>query len=180
MSTVEIELPAWAVASRKRRAHIARVTALALSWAQDIGVDASERDAWADAARWHDALRDARESALRAQVPQLDWPTSLLHGPAAAARLEKGGERRTSVLDAIYWHTVGNAKWDRTGRVLYMADFLEPGRQFDREKRASLAANVASDFDGTFREVVLLRLGERVKAGDNLLPETRELWQSMQ
>jgi HD superfamily phosphohydrolase YqeK len=180
MSTAEIQLPAWSVTTPKRRAHIARVTALAIAWADALGVDETEREAWSDAARWHDALRDAEEHELRAIVPNLDWPASLLHGPAAAAKLSEDGERRTSVLDAIRWHTVGNARWDRTGRVLYMADFLEPGRRFDRERRARIAAGVPSDLDGAFREVVHMRLAERVGSGERLLPATSELWESVQ
>ncbi len=180
MSVAEIELPEWAVASPKRRAHIARVNALALSWADALRVDREERDAWSDATRWHDVLRDAGEAELRALVPQLDWRASLLHGPAAAARLAEDGERRASVLEAIFWHTVGTAKWDRTGRVLYMADFLEPGRTFDREKRAQLAARVPDDFEGAFRDVVRMRLGDRIASRERLLPETAALWESVQ
>jgi HD superfamily phosphohydrolase YqeK len=139
-----------------------------------------EREAWRDATRWHDALRDASESELRAIVPHLDWPASLLHGPAAAARLAENGERRTGVLDAIYWHTVGNAGWNRTGRVLYMADYLEPERKFDRELRAKLAARVPQDLDGVFREVVERRLGPRIAAKEKLRPESIALWESVQ
>jgi len=180
MSVAEIELPEWTVASPKRRAHIARVNALALSWADALRIDRDERDAWSDATRWHDVLRDAGEAELRALVPQLDWRASLLHGPAAAARLAEDGERRASVLDAIFWHTVGTAQWDRTGRVLYMADFLEPGRTFDREKRAQLAARVPGDFDGVFRDVVRMRLGDRIASREKLLPETVALWEGVQ
>jgi HD superfamily phosphohydrolase YqeK len=180
MSTAELELPAWGVASPKRRAHIARVTTLALSWADAMGVDGAERDAWRDATRWHDSLRDATEAQLRVIVPHLDWPASLLHGPASAAKLADDGERRASVLDAIYWHTVGNARWDRTGRVLYMADYLEPGRPFDSKERARLASTVPTDFDGTFRAVVKRRLGEKVASGEALRPESAALWASVQ
>lgn len=180
MNAAELELPAWGIASPKRRAHIARVTELALSWADAMRIDQAERDAWRDAARWHDALRDASETQLRAIVPHLDWPASLLHGPAAAARLAEDGERRTSVLEAIFWHTVGNASWDRTGKALYLADFLDPGRQFERKARARLAANVAGDFDDTFREVVTLRLGARIASGEKLRAETVALWESVQ
>jgi HD superfamily phosphohydrolase YqeK len=179
MSVPEVELPAWAVASPRRRAHIARVNALALSWADALGIDPEERDAWSDATRWHDALRDAGEAELRALVPHLDWPASLLHGPAAATRLEEGGESRSAVLEAIFWHTVGNARWDRAGRVLYMADFLDSGREFDREKRARLAARVPDDVEGTFREVVRMRLGDRVASGEKLRPESAALWESV-
>ncbi|MDQ2768612.1 MAG: hypothetical protein M3Y30_15835 [Gemmatimonadota bacterium] len=178
MTTAEIDFPAWGIASPKRRAHIARVTELANVWADAMRIEPSERAAWRDAAAYHDALRDASESELRAIVPHLDWPASLLHGPAAAARLADDGERRASVLDAIYWHTVGSARWDRTGRVLYMADYLDPERKFDRATRATLAARVPRAFDGVFREVVELRLGPRVAAKDALLPESIALWES--
>lgn len=180
MNGVDRELPAWAIATAKRRMHLARVTGLAMSWASEMGIEHDERTAWRDATRWHDALRDAKEPALRAILPHLDWPTSLLHGPAASARLAEDGERRRSVLDAIYWHTVGMATWDRTGRVLYMADYLEPARRFEREARAAVAARVVGDFDGAFRDVVRLRLGKRVSAGEMLRAETAALWESVQ
>jgi len=180
MSVTEIELPVWAVASPRRRAHIARVNALALSWADAMRVDRDEREAWSDATRWHDALRDASEAELRAIVPEVDWPTSLLHGPAAATQLARDGESRGAVLEAIFWHTIGNARWDRTGRALYMADFLEPGRQFDREARAKLASAVPDDFEGTFRKVVRMRLAEKVASGQKLRPESAALWESVQ
>ena len=65
----------------------------------------------------------------------------MLHGPAAAARFEREGETRQGVLDAVRYHTIGYLEWDRTGRALYMADFLEPGRSFSkREPRVSRGA----------------------------------------
>lgn len=180
MSDDGLELPAWAVASPARRAHIARVTELALSWGAALRIDGEEREAWRDAARWHDALRDASDAELRAIVPDLDWSAPLLHGPAAAARFAQDGERRTSVLDAIHWHTIGNAEWDRTGRMLYMADFLEPARTFDREERERLAARVTTDFEGTYREVVKRRLAARIASEAPLRAETIALWESVQ
>jgi HD superfamily phosphohydrolase YqeK len=180
MTGDDVELPAWAVASPKRRAHIARVTELATSWADAMNVNREEREAWRDAARWHDALRDLGEAELRAIIPHLDWPATLLHGPAAALRLAEEGERRTSVLDAIYWHTVGNPRLDRTGRALYMADYLEPERQFERKHRAKIAARVPEDFEGAFREVVRHRLGPKIAAGEPMRAETTALWESVQ
>lgn len=180
MIAQELVLPAWGIASPRRRAHIVRVAALAERWAEALRIDREERDAWRDAALWHDALRDATESELRAIVPDLDWPASVLHGPAAALRLAADGEARASVLDAIRWHTVGTPRFDRTGRVLYLADYLEPGRAFDREWRAEIAARVAGDLDGAFREVVRHRLATKIESGERLHPETAALWESVQ
>lgn len=170
------ELPVWARVGERRRAHIERVTALMLRWAGEMAVDDATAAAWRDAGRWHDALRDASEEELRALVPQCGWPTELLHGPAAAARLASAGETRTGVLEAIRWHTIGHPGWDHTGRALYMADFLEPGRRFMRADRALLAGLVPRDFDGVFRHVVRLRLEWAVREGHEVHHETVALW----
>ncbi len=180
MIAQELVLPAWGIASPKRRAHIVRVAALAEQWADALGLCRAERDAWRDAALWHDALRDATEPELRAIVPDLDWPAGELHGPAAAVRLAADGEARASVLDAIRWHTTGTPLFDRTGRILFMADYLEPGRAFDREWRAEIASHAPDDLDGAFREVVRHRLTKRIESGERLHPETAALWESVQ
>lgn len=169
-------LPAWAEVSERRRAHIARVTALLDHWAQQLQLSADEAQAWHDAGRWHDALRDASTETLRTLGGDQERPVETLHGPAAAAKLASEGESRHDVLEAIRWHTVGQASWARVGRALYMADFLEPGRQFSRAERAFLADHLVHDFDGVFRQVVQLRIEWTVREGKALFPETVALW----
>jgi HD superfamily phosphohydrolase YqeK len=174
MST--IVLPAWAEVGEKRRAHVERVTALLDRWAAELGLAHDEAQAWHDAGRWHDALRDASTETLRALSGDAERPVETLHGPAAAVQLATTGETRGAVLDAVRWHTVGHAGWDRTGRALYMADFLEPGRQFARADRAFLADHLVHDFDGVFRQVVRMRIEWTVREGKALFPETVALW----
>ena len=172
-------LPDWAQVGERRRAHIARVTALLDRWALALRLPAEEAQAWHDAGRWHDALRDATEPALRALTPGVDRPHPVLHGPAAAARLQAEGERREDVLEAVRWHTVGHGDWARTGRALYMADFLEPGRQFLQADRAFLAQHLPHDFDGVFRQVVRMRLDWTLREGKALFPEAVDLWNTV-
>ena len=171
-----IDLPAWARVTEKRRGHIARVTALLDRWASELRLTPDEARAWHDAGRFHDALRDATEAELRALIPDTTLPTQILHGPAAAKHLAREGETREEVLEAVRWHTVGNGAWSRTGRALYMADFLEPGRAFARTDRAFLAAHLPHDFDGVFRQVVRQRLEWSLREGNRLYPETVSLW----
>lgn len=171
-----LQLPAWARVSEKRRGHIARVTTLLDTWSCELGLSLSECAAWHDAGQWHDALRDASESELRATSGDHEHPVTMLHGPAAAIRLAGDGESRVDVLEAIRWHTLGAADWSRTGRALYMADFLEPGRPFSNADRAFLAAHVPDDFDGVFRQVVRARIEWTVREGKLLYPETAALW----
>jgi 2-amino-4-hydroxy-6-hydroxymethyldihydropteridine diphosphokinase len=167
------------VVSARRCAHIARVTALLDRWAGEMGVGAVEAQAWHDAGLWHDALRDATEDALRATVGDATMPAGVLHGPAAAVRLAAGGERRDDVLEAVRWHTVGSPAWGRTGRALFMADFLEPGRRFMEHDRAFLASQLPNDFDAVFRLVVRMRLEWTLREGKGIFPQTVELWNAV-
>ena len=171
-----IDLPPWAQVSATRREHIARVTSLLGAWSAALGMSASACAAWRDAGLWHDALRDASEADLRAWSGEPSLPVGLLHGPAAATRLAQMGETRTEVLDAIRWHTIGSDAWSRTGRALYMADYLEPGRKFSRADRAYLASQVPRDFGGTFRQVVRHRLEWSLREGHELYPTAVAMW----
>jgi 2-amino-4-hydroxy-6-hydroxymethyldihydropteridine diphosphokinase len=103
----------------------------------------------------------------------------MLHGPAAANHLGAEGESRVSVLDAIRWHTTGYGAWDRIGRALYMADFLEPGRTFMQGDRAFLASLVPTHFDAVFRQVVRMRLEWALREGKGFAPESVALWDSV-
>ncbi len=176
-AVVTIELPGWARAGNGRRAHIARVVQLLGRWAERMRLRDAEAAAWQDAGLWHDALRDADERELRSLVPDINLPLGVLHGPAAAARLESEGERRAAVLEAVRWHTLGRADWERTGDALYMADFLEPGRPFEEARRAALADTVPDDFGASLREVVRWRIARAVERNRPIHPQTIQYWE---
>ncbi len=172
-------VPLWAIVSAKRREHIARVVALLGTWAKVMDVSPDESRGWRDAGLWHDAFRDADESTLRTLTNDYERPMGMLHGPAAATRLADDGESRVDVIEAIRWHTVGQRHWQRIGRALYMADFLEPGRPFMQADRAFLADRVPQAFDAVFRQVVRLRLEWAIREGKGLAPETVTLWNAV-
>ena len=171
-----IELPPWACVTDRRRAHIARVTALLEAWATVMRLATAEARMWRDAGLLHDALRDAPEPELRRWSGRMDLQEKVLHGPAAAARLQQDGEERAELLEAVRWHTLGSARWSACGRALFMADYLEPGRPFAQRDRAFLAGQVPHDFDGVFRQVVRHRLEWSLREGKTLFPETVALW----
>ena len=180
--TESIVLPAWAIVSDRRRAHIGRVTSLLERWAVDMRLDDAERRSWRDAGLLHDALRDADDTVLKDLAGATfgsDVPVEILHGPAAAERLRREGEGRVQLLDAVRYHTVGHGEWDRVGQALYMADFLEPGRKFMQVDRAWLAAQVPNDFAGAFRQVVRMRLEWSLREGKQLYPPTVALWNAV-
>lgn len=162
-----MSLPAWAQVSAERRKHIERVAAQLTSWADAMHVAPAERERWLRAAWLHDALRDA---------PLAD---PLAHGPAAADRAAAAGERDRGVLDAVRYHTIGSPDWDDVGRMLYLADFLEPGRDFDPRERAELARRVPGERDIMLREVARRRLDWVLRSGWPLPPATVAFWNQL-
>ena len=174
------ELPEWARASQKRRAHIGRVAALLGEWAAALGLPEDERTRWLAAGWLHDALREADPEELRPRVPEefRTLPGKLLHGPAAAERL--AGQADEELLDAIRYHTLGSARFGRLGRALYLADFLEPGRRYEPEWTAALRARMPHEMDAVLREVVRARVRHVEESGSTLHPETRALHEQVE
>ena len=178
MKGAAIELPPWAVVSPERAEHIARVAALVDAWARERGADPREAARWHRAAILHDALRDADPAALRAAAGHTGLPKPLWHGPAAAARAAELGEKDAGVLEAVRWHTVGSAQWDEVGKVLYLADYLEPARSHDPE-RASLAQRMPHDLDGVLRDVAARRISWLLRTGKPIARQTWEFWNGL-
>ena len=162
-----MSLPAWAVVTPERRAHIERVVGLLDSWAAARRAPDAERARWLKAGWLHDALRDA---------PAAD---ELAHGPLAAERAARAGETDRGVLDAVRYHSLGYAGWDDVGKMLYLADYLEPGRAFDRDVRASLAARVAQDRDAVLEQVAARRVARVIDGRWPLVRETVDFWNSL-
>jgi HD superfamily phosphohydrolase YqeK len=175
----EVVLPDWAEVKPSRRKHIRRVTRLLMAWADEMRLPDAERLAWVDAGRFHDALRDASVEELRRLADSAVTEVELLHGPAAATRLAYEGEMRRNVLDAIRFHSIGSDRWDRVGKALYMADYLEPGRTFDVDRRARLAEVVPGDFDESFRQVVVARMEYAHQQNYTVYPESVALLESV-
>lgn len=172
-------IPPWAVMSEKRLDHVVRVARLASDWAFAMGVPETERNRWLKAVWLHDALRDAPEELLAQWASSVPGPVELRHGPAAASRAKAEGETDRGVLDAVRYHSIGLAEWDMAGRVLYAADFLEPGRSFDRSERAALAERFPAEPAAVFKEVVQRRVAYLIRSGWSLPEPTYRLWNSL-
>jgi HD superfamily phosphohydrolase YqeK len=177
--TRDERLPAWATVTPGRLAHLERVAALVDGWARRMRVPDSDRRRWLRAVWLHDALRDAPPATLARWAPDALGPPELRHGPAGAACAEAHGEQDRSVLDAVRYHSVGHAGWEMPGRVLYCADYLEPGRPFDRERRSELAARFPDDPAGVLAAVTADRVAYTVRSGWPLLQPTVDLWNSL-
>lgn len=173
------ELPAWAEISPGRREHMGRVAALLAQWADAAGLDRDERDRWVAAGWLHDALRNADPERLRHDVPERfrSLPGPVLHGPAAAERL--AGECDPELCDAIRYHTLGHPGFGLLGKALYLADFLEPGRDFEQEWRAGLAERMPAEVDEVLAEVLAARIQHLVSRRKQVSPETAAFWNAV-
>ncbi len=128
--------------SEKRYGHTLRVAATAEDLARTHGLDPDRARL---AALLHDTAREigapeeflrlAKEWELPVGEPERQSP-KLLHGPVAAelARRELGVEDE-EILEAIRVHTVGRPKMGTLALVLYVADKIEPGRDYPSVER---------------------------------------------
>jgi 2-amino-4-hydroxy-6-hydroxymethyldihydropteridine diphosphokinase len=156
-----------------------RVAALMESWAHHLQLGEVEALRWAAAAWLHDALRDEDPVILRQEVTrdERDLPGPILHGPAAAARLTGLVDPR--VVAAVRFHTIGSRSLDGLGRALYLADFLEPGRDFAIKWRTSLTERMPGDMDAVLIEVLSSRIGHLLERRKPIRPETADFWSSL-
>jgi len=177
----EGRLPPWAEAGPHREAHMARVAGLLDEWAAALDSDPDDRIRARAAAWLHDALRDADPETLRPTVEEAlrDLPGKLIHGPAVAARLRAEGVEDEGLLHAITYHTLGHPDFDTVGRLLYIADFLEPGRSFRPLWRAVLRSRMPHAADEVIREVAAARVRHLLERGMTIRPETLAFWNAI-
>ena len=174
-----VEFPHWAQINEARHGHVERVALLVSAWADEMKVEDSERARWHKAVVFHDAVKDAPAELLDELAPEWWNVTGLRHGPAAAILAVRYGETDAGILDAVRYHSVGYSKWEMVGRVLFLADYLESGRDFHTELHERLSNSVPSDLNGVLRMVAAERLSASVTYGFPLLPETVEFWNSL-
>jgi predicted HD superfamily hydrolase involved in NAD metabolism len=114
------------------QSHIQRVRVIARELAVRHGVDA-ERAALGMLA--HDVARARPPSALLADATELGLHIGtveraapiMLHGPVGAELLaNEDGLADSSLHQAVYWHTTSHPSLDDLGKVVFLADKLDP------------------------------------------------------
>ncbi|MBN1616141.1 MAG: bis(5'-nucleosyl)-tetraphosphatase (symmetrical) YqeK [Spirochaetales bacterium] len=99
---------------------------------------------------------------------------SLLHGRAAAVLLERDfSVDSVSILDAVRHHTFGSPSFDSLGKIVYVADKLEPGRQDIDPLHRTTA--LEKDLDGMTRMVAQEGVRYLEHRGREISPETMEM-----
>jgi HD superfamily phosphohydrolase YqeK len=174
-------LPDWAVVGSAREQHVRRVADLMSAWALTMGLAPADRARWGATGLLHDVLRDAAPDELLPLVPASlrDLPPSLLHGPAAAAKLRALGVADEPLLHAIAFHPIGHPEFDALGRALFVADHIEPGRTYDPDGLAALRARMPAAAGDVLRDVLARRIRYQLGRSGPLRPETIGFWNAL-
>ncbi len=177
----EGRFPEWTQAGEERRRHMGRVGELLRSWALERNASSKDVARWAAAGYLHDCLRDASPDELRQLVdgPLRAYPGKVLHGPAAARRLEEAGVADGPLLHAIAFHTLGSPDFSEIGLALFAADFLEPGRKLRENWRARLRRRASHELEEVVREILEARLRHLLERRRPLRAETVAFWNRM-
>ncbi len=155
----------WAEArlSPHRLAHVAGVAAMADELAQRFDADAKT----CRLAAWlHDLLKEESEADLDAEAARRDLPEPLclpflLHASVMGARSQAELGVEDEVAEAISYHPIGRPGLGKIGQILYLADKLEPGRQYDgvEELRALARSDLASGLFATVQAICDFQTG---------------------
>jgi predicted HD superfamily hydrolase involved in NAD metabolism len=165
--------------SPRRRDHAHRVAAEAAVLAQRFG--ASEEKAEI-AGLLHDYCRELTDAvtlaaAARYAIPvspvEARRPKKILHGPVAAAELAELG-LDAEVASAIRLHTIGAAGMTTLEKCVYLADYLEPGRDFPGVDEVRELA--ATSLDRALGAAVRLSLLDIIGRGRGVVPGALALY----
>ncbi len=89
--------------------------------------------------------RKADEYGLKLDALK-DVSMSIIHGPLGAAVAEREyGISDGELLSAIYWHTLCREDMTRLEKIIYLADKIEPGRNYEGVEEIRAAAESSLD-----------------------------------
>lgn len=141
----ELKAQVKAQMSAKRFKHVLGVERTAVELAEKYHVS---KEAASIAALCHDYAKEFPDEDMRILIQETDLPKDLLeynnniwHGPCAAEIVkEKYQLVNEDILNAIRSHTVGRSEMSLLEQVLYVADYIEPGRNFPGIEKARVKA----------------------------------------
>ncbi|GLC88528.1 bis(5'-nucleosyl)-tetraphosphatase (symmetrical) YqeK [Lysinibacillus piscis] len=141
----------------KRYIHTIGVMETAIDLAQRYGEDVKKAETVAilhDIAKYADIAwmeQIVRDEELDARL--IGWGSELLHGPVGAYIAESEfGITDEDMLNAIRFHTTGRVGMSRLEKILFVADMIEPNRQFDGVER--LRKKAQKDLDKAVRACI--------------------------
>jgi predicted HD superfamily hydrolase involved in NAD metabolism len=106
------------------------------------------------------------------------WHT--LAGPVIAKNEYKVSDKE--VLEAIRFHSMGDAKMGPVAKIIYIADIIEPERSENgglKEELSAIRRMAEKDIDKALRMAVAFRIRKSLETGTVILTRGVELWNSL-
>lgn len=121
--------------TKQRFEHTLRVASTAVSLAKKYNVSPEKAEL---ASIFHDYCKYRAIDEMKRIIELSNLPKDLLfyhhelwHGPVASIKIEEEfGITDQEVKSAIYYHTTGKANMSKLELIVFIADYIEPGRSF--------------------------------------------------
>ena len=164
------------------QAHIHRVVEIARELAVCHGINQEQA---ALAALAHDVARAMTDGELLRRAAGMGLPIGvvdrrvpiLLHGPVGAEILQQeAGLTDISIYKAVYWHTTANPDLDELGKVVFIADKLDPAKIDSYPYLPQIRQMAFQDLDRAILHFLTWQAMDRLNRGELVHPvmvETR-------
>ena len=162
--------------------HIHRVVEIARELAVCHGINQEQA---ALAALAHDVARAMTDGELLRRAAGMGLPIGvvdrrvpiLLHGPVGAEILQQeAGLTDISIYKAVYWHTTANPDLDELGKVVFIADKLDPAKIDSYPYLPQIRQMAFQDLDRSILHFLTRQAMDRLNRGELVHPvmvETR-------
>ena len=164
----------------KRYKHSSGVAATARRLAKQHGLDEAlaEQTGWLhDCAKALPAAEAEKQLGVSGADKEERATPALWHAPLGAWMAKaRFGFRHKGALKAIRFHSTGAPGQDKFGRLIFVADYIEPNRPAWPELPA-LRRLARRNLDAAFLEVVRQKLIDLLKRGKRLHPRSVLAWE---
>lgn len=176
ISREELEKLLQARLTNKRYKHVLRVEETAIKLAElypEANVDKASISALL-----HDYAKDDSENHLTnfkdypGYDPEwLEYGSAIWHGPLAAMIADtQFGVKDEDILQAVWSHTIGGYDMTLDQKILFIADYIEPERDFKGVEKARELAK--TDLDAAVDYKIKQSITHLVASGRQVYPET--------
>ena len=158
------------------QSHIYRVRDVALELAAPHNIDLQQAELGALA---HDVCRAVPGEDLIRMASELDVPVSdveqdfplLLHGPVGAELLRKEEDLNDDILyEAVRWHSTAHASLDPLGKLVFLADKLDPQKAAVYSYQGKLHDMALESLDLALLEFLSREMAKRIEGGGTVHP----------
>ncbi|MFK2824437.1 bis(5'-nucleosyl)-tetraphosphatase (symmetrical) YqeK [Bacillus sp. B190/17] len=155
--------------------HTLGVVETAVALAQRYGADVKKAEL---AAIFHDYAKFRPKEEMAAIIKQQNMDPQLLafhselwHAPAGAYLVAKeAGIEDEAILDAIRFHTSGRVGMTQLEKIVYVADYIEPGRHFPGVEEVRELAD--KDLDAALIQALKNTIQFLMKKNQPVYPDT--------